>query len=164
MKKDLNEKGHLVRTIIVKHRATKVPLPLFFVDLDPRNNNREIYQLQFLQHCKIRVEPPRHRRVIAQCARCQTYGHTEEWLYNIRGAKARATQKSDCTIYTVPKLGPHKRVIVQYTRCQSYGHTRVIVQYTRCQSYGHTKEWLYNIHGAKARPTQKIVQYTRCQS
>jgi hypothetical protein len=34
IKNELNGKGHLVRNIIVKHKATKEPLPLFFVDLD----------------------------------------------------------------------------------------------------------------------------------
>jgi hypothetical protein len=37
LKNELNEKGHLVRSIInVKHRATKEQLPLFFVDLEPQ--------------------------------------------------------------------------------------------------------------------------------
>jgi hypothetical protein len=142
MKNKLNEKGHLVRNIInVRHRATKEPLPLLFVDLEPRNNNKEIYQLQFLQHCKIRVEPPRHKRVIAQCTRRQSYGQTKGWLHTVHGAKAMVTQKGDCTMYTAPKL---------------WSHTRVIAQCTRRQSYGHTKGWLHNVHGAKAMVTQKV--------
>jgi hypothetical protein len=37
IKNELNEKGHPVRNIInVKHRATKEPLPPFFVDLEPQ--------------------------------------------------------------------------------------------------------------------------------
>jgi hypothetical protein len=76
IKNELNEKGHLVRNIInVKHRATKEPLPLFFVDLEAQNNYKGIYQLQFLQHCKIKVQPLRHKRLVVQFARCQTYGH-----------------------------------------------------------------------------------------
>jgi hypothetical protein len=94
--------------INVKHSATKEPLSLFFVDLEPRNINKKIYQLHFLQRCKSKVETPGHKWVIAQCTRCQ----------------AMATQKGDCTMYTVPKLWPHKRLIAQCTRCQSYGHTR----------------------------------------
>jgi hypothetical protein len=65
-----------------------------------------------------------HKRVIAQCARCQSYGHTKEWSHNVHGAKAMVTQKSDRTMYTVPKLWPHKRVIAQCTWCQSYCHTK----------------------------------------
>jgi hypothetical protein len=33
IKNELNEKGHILRNIIVKHRATKEPLSLFFADL-----------------------------------------------------------------------------------------------------------------------------------
>jgi hypothetical protein len=64
------------------------------------------------------------QNVIAQYARCQGYGHTKERLYNMHGEKAMATQKSDCTIYTVPRLWPHKRAIAQCTRYQSYGHIK----------------------------------------
>jgi hypothetical protein len=122
-----------------------------------------------------------HKRVIAQCTRCQSYGNTKELLHNVHGAKAMATQKSDCTMYKVPKLWPHKRVIAQCTRvkamatqksdCTMYTlsklwpHKRVIAQCTRCQSYGHTKEWLHNVHGTKAIAIQKsdCTMYT-CQS
>jgi hypothetical protein len=83
-----------------------------------------------------------------------------------------ATQKSDCTMHTVPKLWPYRRVIAQsiqvpklwpYRRviAQSiqvpklWPHKRVIAQSTRCPSYGHTEEWLNRVHGAKAMATQK---------
>jgi hypothetical protein len=81
-----------------------------------------------------------HKRVIVQCTRCQSYGHTNGWLQNVQGAKAMVPWKYDCTMYTVPQLWPHKRVIAQWTRCQSYGHT---------------KGWLHNVHGAKAMAIQK---------
>jgi hypothetical protein len=53
---ELNNKAHKVRNIInVKHRVSKEPLPLFFVALEPNENNKEIYNLQFLYNTKIRV-------------------------------------------------------------------------------------------------------------
>jgi hypothetical protein len=77
---EINAKGHLVRNIInVRHRVTKEPLPLFFVDLEPRENNKEIYDLQYLHNTKIRVEPPRTKREIVQCTRCQEYGHSKSY-------------------------------------------------------------------------------------
>jgi hypothetical protein len=77
---DLNKKGHKVRNMMnVKHRVSKEPLPLFFVDLEPQNNNKEIYNLEFLLNCKIRVEPPRHKNTIVQCTRCQDYGHSKRY-------------------------------------------------------------------------------------
>jgi hypothetical protein len=31
---------------------------MFFVDLEPKQNNKEIYNLQYLNNMKITVEPP----------------------------------------------------------------------------------------------------------
>jgi hypothetical protein len=77
---ELDEKGHKVRNMInVKHRISKEPLPLFFVDLEPENNNKDIFKLEFLQNCKIRVEPPRRKNTIEQCTRCQDYGHSKTY-------------------------------------------------------------------------------------
>jgi hypothetical protein len=44
---ELDKKGHKVRNMInVKHRISKEPLPLYFVDLEPKNNNKEIFNLR----------------------------------------------------------------------------------------------------------------------
>jgi hypothetical protein len=47
------------------------------VDLEPRDNNKSIYGLQFLCNMKIVVEAPRKKISIVQCTRCQSYGHTK---------------------------------------------------------------------------------------
>jgi hypothetical protein len=57
----------------VKHRISKEPLPLFFVHLEPQSNNEDIFNLEFLQNCKIRVEPPRRKKILS---------------YNVQDAKA----------------------------------------------------------------------------
>jgi hypothetical protein len=54
----------------VKHYRTKQPLSMFFIDLHPVPN-KDIFNVEFLQQCKIRFEPPKHTRDIAQCANCQ---------------------------------------------------------------------------------------------
>jgi hypothetical protein len=77
---EINSKGHQVRNIVnIRHRLTKEPLPLFFVDLEPKENNKEIYDLHYLYNTKIRVEPPRTRKDIIQCTRCQEYGHSKSY-------------------------------------------------------------------------------------
>jgi hypothetical protein len=39
---------HAARNILnVKHRVTKEPLSLFFVDLEPKENNKDIYDMEF---------------------------------------------------------------------------------------------------------------------
>jgi hypothetical protein len=47
------------------------------VDLEPRDNNKSIYDLQFLCNMKTVVEAPRKKTSIVQCTRCQSYGHTK---------------------------------------------------------------------------------------
>jgi hypothetical protein len=77
---ELEEQGHKVRNILnVKHRATKEPLPLFFIDLEPKENNKTIYDIEFLCNMKITVEAPRQKKHIVQCTRCQSYGHTKTY-------------------------------------------------------------------------------------
>jgi hypothetical protein len=50
--------GHKVFNIWnVKHYLTKQPLSMFFIDLLPAPNNKDIHNVEFLQQCKIRFEP-----------------------------------------------------------------------------------------------------------
>jgi hypothetical protein len=77
---ELTKKGHHVRNIInIRHRITKEPLPLFFVDLEPHPNNKTIFDISHLLNAKIRVEPPRTKKTIIQCTRCQEYGHSKSY-------------------------------------------------------------------------------------
>lgn len=79
--KELEIQGHSVRNILnINHRITKEPLPLFFVDLEPKDNNKSIYDIQFLCNMKIKIEPPnKQKNSIVQCTRCQCYGHTKSY-------------------------------------------------------------------------------------
>lgn len=80
IKKAIEELGHQVRNVMnVKHGKTKQSLPLFFVDLEPKPNNKDIYDVNALLNAKIEVEPPRKKSMIAQCTRCQRYGHTKSY-------------------------------------------------------------------------------------
>lgn len=78
---ELNTLGHKVRNIInVRHRATKQPLNLFFVDLEPANNNKDVYNIERLQNITIKIEPPhKTKNGIVQCTRCQLYGHSKSY-------------------------------------------------------------------------------------
>lgn len=80
IKEGLEEQGFKVRNIMnINKRATKTPLNLFFVDLEPAESNKKIYDLKYLLNMKITVEPPRKSSNITQCTRCQTYGHTKTY-------------------------------------------------------------------------------------
>ena len=73
IRQELFELGHNVRNIInAQHRTTKEPLNLFFVELDPAENNKEIYNIKALQNKIIQTDLPRVKKNnIIQCMRCQ---------------------------------------------------------------------------------------------
>ena len=80
IKAEIEALGHKVRNILnIRHRVSKEPLPLYFVDLEPQDNNQSIYDLQLLCNMKIVVEAPRKKNHIVQCTRCQSYGHTRSY-------------------------------------------------------------------------------------
>ena len=76
----MQKTGHQVRTIntINKH-DTKQPLLLFLVELEPRNNNKDIYDIEKLLNTVVKEEPLRHKKDIPQCIRCQQYGRTKNY-------------------------------------------------------------------------------------
>jgi hypothetical protein len=79
MIEEFNKKGHKVRNMInVKHRVSKEPLPLSFVDLEPQSNNKEIFNLKsFCKTAKSMLNHPDAKQI----------------SYNVQDAKIRATQK-----------------------------------------------------------------------
>jgi hypothetical protein len=78
-RQELIELGHNSRNIInAQHRITKEPLNLFFVDLEPAENNKDIFNITVLQNKIIQIEPPRLKKNnLVHCMRCQQYGHTK---------------------------------------------------------------------------------------
>lgn len=80
LKKEIEEHGHTVVNIHnIRKRDTKEPLSLFYVDIKQAPNNKSVYEINFLQHMKIKFEPPHKKREIPQCLRCQRYGHTKTY-------------------------------------------------------------------------------------
>jgi predicted transcriptional regulator len=78
IKEELKKKEHTVRNILnIRQRVNKHPLSMFYVDLEPKENNKEIYNLQYLNNMKINVEPPYKKNTVIQCTRCQLYGHSK---------------------------------------------------------------------------------------
>ena len=93
---ELHDLGHKVRNIInVHHRITKEPLNLFFVDLEPARNNKNIYDIMALQNKVIQVEPPRVK--------------TRETSHNAQDANNMATRELNCNkpFVCVKCGGPH---------------------------------------------------------
>ena len=60
---ELAKIGHQVRSINdINKYDTKQPLPLILVELEPRNNNKDIYDIEKLLNTIVKVEPPRQKR------------------------------------------------------------------------------------------------------
>uniref|UniRef100_A0A2S2PDP8 Nucleic-acid-binding protein n=1 Tax=Schizaphis graminum TaxID=13262 RepID=A0A2S2PDP8_SCHGA len=76
----IQEIGYTVRQVAnVRHKITKKNLPLFFVDLEPAEINKDIFHVTSILHTKIRIEEPHKRREIIQCQNCQKYGHSKSY-------------------------------------------------------------------------------------
>lgn len=72
--------GHQVRSVRnVISRVSKMPLPMFFVDVDPKENNKEIYNIRTFDNAIISIEAPKKFEDIVQCHRCQDFGHTKSY-------------------------------------------------------------------------------------
>jgi PAX-interacting protein 1 len=71
IKSEIENLGHAVVNIFnIKQSRTNIPLSLFFVDLKPSANNKDIYQIETLHYTKVKFEPPRPKRTIPQCSKC----------------------------------------------------------------------------------------------
>lgn len=82
LKNEIESYGHKVANIHnVKHRITKTPLSMFFIDLYPAINNKSIYEIKALLHTKIIFEAPYTKKEIVQCTNCQRYGHTKTYCH-----------------------------------------------------------------------------------
>lgn len=78
LKKSMADLGHNCTNIWnIKQRTSKKPLPMFIVEVESNPNNKSIYNIKSLLNCRISFEPPRPKREIPQCAKCQQYGHTK---------------------------------------------------------------------------------------
>lgn len=80
LKEDIQAKGHIVKNIsCIRQKGTKLLLPLFNLELEPKPNNKEIYNITRLANAIVKIEPPHPKREVPQCTRCQFFGHTQKY-------------------------------------------------------------------------------------
>lgn len=97
----LAAKNHNVSRISnIQQQSTKIPLPLFLVELEPNDNNKDIYKIREINNSIITFEPPYKKRDIPQCRRCQQHGHTSKYCYKSPKCTkcAEGHWTSDCLI------------------------------------------------------------------
>jgi len=70
IKFEIEKLGHKVVNIFdIKQTRTNIPLPLFFVDLNLATTIRK--SIETLNYSKVKFEPPRTKRNIPECSKCQ---------------------------------------------------------------------------------------------
>lgn len=83
LKDAVEDAGFSVRNIVnARNFKTKMPMSMFFVDLEPNPNNKDIYQIHYLLNAKVTIEPPIKKKEIVQCKKCQLYGHTKSFCWH----------------------------------------------------------------------------------
>lgn len=82
LKEELTELGfEPLQMLPVHHPVTKIPCPLFFLDLKPNLNNYKVYEVTRLYGAVVKIEPPKPKRVVIQCTKCQAYGHSKNYCH-----------------------------------------------------------------------------------
>jgi hypothetical protein len=60
IKTEIEKLGHSVTNIWnIKQYRTKLPLSTFFIELQPAPNNKDMFNVKYIQQCKINFELPR---------------------------------------------------------------------------------------------------------
>lgn len=84
IKDTIEKEGHKVRNIVnIKSRFTKEPLSMFFVDLEPGSNNKNVFNIRYIYNAVIKIEPPKKVEDVVQCHRCQQFGHSKTYCRKI---------------------------------------------------------------------------------
>lgn len=88
-------KGEIINA---RHGPSKIPSHTWFVNLEPGPNNCEVKKLKYIYHTSVKIEDPKRQTTIAQCKRCQQYGHTKNYCMRpyrcVKCAEGHST--SDC--------------------------------------------------------------------
>lgn len=80
IEKEIEELGFLVRQVVnIRHSQSKKSQPMFFVDLEPSEHNKEIFGINSLLHTQVKIEESHIRKNMVQCHNCQDYRHSRSY-------------------------------------------------------------------------------------
>lgn len=97
----------------------KLPLPIHFVTLKQNVNNADAMKITSLLNCKVKIETPHKKKGLAQCQKCQSFGHTKANCFNLPACVKCGEEHltADCTLQKDTELSKLKCAL-----CQSTGH------------------------------------------
>jgi hypothetical protein len=114
-----------VRNVVnVLQAGTRTPLPLFFVDLEPSQDNNKIFDVKTLLYTRIAVEEPRKKQEIVQCKRCLQFGHTRTYC-NHAVKCARCGEGHPSSSCTLPATEPRKCTLCEGNHSSTYRGCKV---------------------------------------
>ncbi|KAL4121294.1 hypothetical protein QTP88_013837 [Uroleucon formosanum] len=145
IKKELTELSFVVIQVTnVLHKTTKLPLPLFFVDLEKSEKSLEIFKLPSLLYTKIKVEEPYKLKTISQCQNCQDYGHTRSYC----GYPPRCVRCGNSHLtsnYTKPRDSPAKCALCLGNHPANYRGCNVFKELQRRNKPNNKSKFLHDI-------------------
>ena len=91
-----------------------VMLDKFMVHLEPQQNNKDIYQLKYIDHCVVKIEPPHKKpKGIIQCTNGQRHGHTINYCFRaqvcVKCSGSHHHSKSQIPKESKPKCGNYEQ-------------------------------------------------------
>lgn len=83
---ELKERNFKITEVVQKFKKTTINnktdysrLPLFMLVFDTSEDIKKIYDIQYINHMKVKIEAIRNSKLIPQCKRCQRHGHTQRF-------------------------------------------------------------------------------------
>lgn len=61
------------------NKVNHTRLPLYMLEFDRSEDIKKIYDIQYINHMKVKIETVRNSKLIPQCKRCQRHGHTRRF-------------------------------------------------------------------------------------
>lgn len=101
---DLKTKGFDVKTAHNVLNKSKIPQPMFKIELTPESSKipkgkiHPIYHVKYILHRKVTIDEPYKRTTMVQCQNCQEFGHTKSYckLLNVCVACGDLHPTKDC--------------------------------------------------------------------
>lgn len=82
VKTNLGEQGFVTHSVTKKLQyKTKKPLDMFFVSFDKATDIKKIYDIKYILHTPVSIEPVKKSNLVPQCTRCQEFGHTQNFCH-----------------------------------------------------------------------------------